>query len=59
MAFQESVSAGKQYRRTWKTYGIELPDTRRRRRAEHVKRVEWKTGYDESAKLFDKNLQNS
>jgi hypothetical protein len=26
---------------------------------EHVKRLEWKTRYDESAKLFDENLQNS
>jgi len=26
---------------------------------EHVRRLEWKTGYDESAKLFDENLQNS
>lgn len=26
---------------------------------EHVKRLEWKTGYDESGKLFDENLQNS
>lgn len=25
----------------------------------HVKRLEWKTHYDESAKLFDENLQNS
>ena len=26
---------------------------------EHVKRLEWKTCYDESAKLFDESLQNS
>jgi hypothetical protein len=26
---------------------------------EHVERLEWKTLYDESAKLFDENLQNS
>ena len=26
---------------------------------DHVKRLEWKTRYDESAKLFDENLQNS
>ena len=26
---------------------------------EHVKRLRWKTHYDESAKLFDENLQNS
>jgi hypothetical protein len=26
---------------------------------EHVKRLEWKTRYDESVKLFDENLQNS
>ena len=26
---------------------------------EHVKRLEWKTHYDESAKLFDENLQTS
>jgi hypothetical protein len=26
---------------------------------EHVQRLEWKTRYDESAKLFDENLQNS
>ena len=26
---------------------------------EHVKRLEWKTLYDESAKLLDENLQNS
>ena len=26
---------------------------------EHVTRLEWKTRYDESAKLFDENLQNS
>jgi hypothetical protein len=26
---------------------------------EHVKRLEWKARYDESAKLFDENLQNS
>jgi hypothetical protein len=25
----------------------------------HVRRLEWKTCYDESAKLFDENLQNS
>jgi hypothetical protein len=25
----------------------------------HVKPLEWKTRYDESAKLFDENLQNS
>jgi len=25
----------------------------------HVKRREWKTRYDESAKLFDENLQSS
>jgi hypothetical protein len=25
----------------------------------HVKRLEWKIRYDESAKLFDENLQNS
>jgi hypothetical protein len=26
---------------------------------EHVKKLEWKTRYDESAKLFDENLQKS
>jgi hypothetical protein len=26
---------------------------------EHVRKLEWKTRYDESAKLFDENLQNS
>lgn len=26
---------------------------------EHVRRLEWKTRYDESAKAFDENLQNS
>ena len=26
---------------------------------EHVRRLEWKTRDDESAKLFDENLQNS
>lgn len=26
---------------------------------EHVKRLEWKTRYDESIKPFDENLQNS
>jgi len=26
---------------------------------EHVKKLEWKIRYDESAKLFDENLQNS
>jgi hypothetical protein len=26
---------------------------------EHVRRLEWKPRYDESAKLFDENLQNS
>ena len=25
----------------------------------HIRRLEWKTRYDESAKLFDENLQNS
>jgi hypothetical protein len=26
---------------------------------EHVKRLEWKTRHEESAKLLDENLQNS
>jgi hypothetical protein len=26
---------------------------------EHVEKLIWKTRYDESAKLFDENLQNS
>jgi hypothetical protein len=26
---------------------------------EHVKRLGWKTRYDESAKMFDENLQKS
>jgi hypothetical protein len=59
MSFQDAASMSEGRCRHGKGLGLSEQTHVSAGVREHVRKLEWKAVYDESAKLFDENLQNN